>query len=518
MPKQVSALNTIWIVRYLRDHHPQVGITDILDSACRKTPFYVEDLRTGEISPIRVEQLETPGYWFSNRFMISLYEAIQERIPDPDLGYEIGKSCYHSLPFHKVAILAPFLGPQGVLRRIRDESNKYNRTKQTILMRNDREYAKVRLIHNHGIIINQFAMDWHAGVFHAFGKASGAKRISVTWKEKDSQFNVVDFEIRYKLPNLLSRILFSLLFNMPPVKQALDHADSIQRDHREQILNRDAIIRDKTEKLLKLQNELIRQERLLTEKHLAGGMAHEIRNTLGAAKLRLRDFDPPNEGSTNLDWIYRLFSEINQFDGLPDEAKKRLAVVFRKLIANYKLSEKNIHEIERSIDRGLRITNRVMDYSTLHSEDEGCDIDLKVAVEELVSTYTDSLKGHRISVYTEIEENLKICASDEFLHSIVQNLILNAKDAILEAAREHGEILLKGFRRDDGVVFEVSDNGIGIPEANLKKLFQPFFTTKPAMGMGLGLSECQKLVTTSGGRIEVESRNGQGALFRIVWD
>ena len=72
-----------------------------------------------------------------------------------------------------------------------------------------------------------------------------------------------------------------------------------------------------------------------------------------------------------------------------------------------------------------------------------------------------------------------------------------------------------GPRTAGSVRIEVSDTGTGIPPENLEKIFEPLFTTK-ARGIGLGLAICKKLVEANDGRIEVESRVGEGTTFRVV--
>jgi len=70
--------------------------------------------------------------------------------------------------------------------------------------------------------------------------------------------------------------------------------------------------------------------------------------------------------------------------------------------------------------------------------------------------------------------------------------------------------------RPDDVVVDVQDTGVGIPRADQTKIFEPFYTTKPpGRGTGLGLSICYGIVADHGGRIEVDSAPGRGAIFRV---
>src|SRR5438477_10853027 len=106
-------------------------------------------------------------------------------------------------------------------------------------------------------------------------------------------------------------------------------------------------------------------------------------------------------------------------------------------------------------------------------------------------------------------------ASEEQLAQVVMALLLNAMDAM----NDRGTIVLR--TRADAkratVVAEVVDQGEGIRGAELSKIFEPFYTTKPpGRGTGLGLSICYSLVAENSGRIEVDSVVGKGSVFRIL--
>nr|WP_275888992.1 ATP-binding protein [Desulforhopalus vacuolatus] len=106
-------------------------------------------------------------------------------------------------------------------------------------------------------------------------------------------------------------------------------------------------------------------------------------------------------------------------------------------------------------------------------------------------------------------------SSADLLQQIVLNCMLNAADALVDSAREDGEIVLFG-RRDRGRVrFEVRDNGGGVSEEVAARMFEPFFTTKEAgRGTGLGLFVCQLLAGRLGG--EISAGNGaEGLVVKI---
>jgi signal transduction histidine kinase len=98
------------------------------------------------------------------------------------------------------------------------------------------------------------------------------------------------------------------------------------------------------------------------------------------------------------------------------------------------------------------------------------------------------------------------------INQVFMNLLVNAAQAI----PDRGEIRLRTFREGDMVKVQISDSGVGIPPANLEKIFDPGFTTKGVgVGTGLGLSICFKIAEDHKGGIEVESEVGKGSTFTL---
>ena len=81
---------------------------------------------------------------------------------------------------------------------------------------------------------------------------------------------------------------------------------------------------------------------------------------------------------------------------------------------------------------------------------------------------------------------------------------------------EGGELTLAGKRENDDIVVTISDTGFGMDEDTVKKIFDPFYTTKPSkIHSGLGLAVVDGLLQTTGGRIRVDSKPGQGTTFTL---
>ena len=123
---------------------------------------------------------------------------------------------------------------------------------------------------------------------------------------------------------------------------------------------------------------------------------------------------------------------------------------------------------------------------------------------------------------TDFDESIgNISVVPQDIGRVVINLITNAFYAVSEKKRQSASeyepiVSLSTKRQDDNVLISVKDNGNGIPQNILDKIFQPFFTTKPTgQGTGLGLSLTYDILKAHGGEIRVETKDGDGAEFII---
>ncbi|RPI16410.1 MAG: ATPase [Acidobacteriales bacterium] len=124
--------------------------------------------------------------------------------------------------------------------------------------------------------------------------------------------------------------------------------------------------------------------------------------------------------------------------------------------------------------------------------------------------------GDRIDVVTEFGELPEIQCSPRDLNQLFMNLLLNATEAI-DGAGGRGRVVVRTSAHEDCVIVEISDNGGGIAEEHLDKIFDPGFTTKGVrVGTGLGLAVCHQIVRAHQGKIEVASQPGAGAAFTVT--
>lgn len=225
--------------------------------------------------------------------------------------------------------------------------------------------------------------------------------------------------------------------------------------------------------------QLRQAESLAALTTLSAGVAHEIKNPLTSIDIH----------------IQLLKREIDKLSGGEVENMRGLLAVVKE-------------EVDRlnSIVQDFLFAVRPMSMS-LDRED------VNQLIQELVEFLKYELLEQDIEVELELEDDLPPLLTDaKYLKQALLNVVKNA----VEAIQEHGEIRIRTSQNADGdVVIEVIDNGKGIPEENMGKIFEPYFTTRK-FGTGLGLVIVYKVIKEFGGEIKVKSEEGAGTAFTIT--
>jgi len=144
-------------------------------------------------------------------------------------------------------------------------------------------------------------------------------------------------------------------------------------------------------------------------------------------------------------------------------------------------------------------------------------IDLVQLLKSYLNQYSQVFETHNITYrITGTDRPMLIFADETHLHSIFSNLILNAKDALVEDSTKDPCISIHLAQVHGLVRITVADNGPGIDPKHLDEIFEPFFSTKPTTGTGLGLGTVQKMLLLYDGTISVDSQRGQGTVFTIT--
>ena len=162
-------------------------------------------------------------------------------------------------------------------------------------------------------------------------------------------------------------------------------------------------------------------------------------------------------------------------------------------------------------DRAMRIVRSLLEFS----REREILVD-RISLPDFFSEVMQMVRGENRSGVLLDPDSVEDCiflADRQRLQQVLINLLLNA----IHAVGESGKVTLRGQSLPDGrILITVADNGAGIPEEIQNKIFDPFFTTKDVgEGFGLGLAISREIVEKHGGQITVESRVGEGTVFRL---
>jgi PAS domain S-box-containing protein len=188
--------------------------------------------------------------------------------------------------------------------------------------------------------------------------------------------------------------------------------------------------------------------------------------------------------------------------------------------ADFSSLENNLSEIKRAARFGaetVRRLNRFVRREQPHGEYEIDLFDLSDLVEQVISMSKSVWKtepeklGLQVNLDCHLRSGCLVKANKAELFEVILNLIKNA----VEALPQGGDIVIRTQRDQDKILLSVQDNGIGIPEENINRLFTPFYTTNAESGRGLGLATCRSVLKAHNGDITVRSQLGVGSLFTV---
>ncbi|HEX8699660.1 MAG TPA: ATP-binding protein, partial [Myxococcaceae bacterium] len=277
------------------------------------------------------------------------------------------------------------------------------------------------------------------------------------------------------------------------------------------------LVAQRTRELTEAQEQLVQMEKQATERRMAGGFAHEVRNALTGAKLLLGGVyreDGRSLCEDNSQLLRELFLKIRQ--QLSVEQRKEVAGLIKQLNGNEEQLDGVLRDVDQALGRALGTTHVLLEYARTTRAQPGTEPvrALKLA-EALMAEYREDFARHEIVVHREVAEQTVLRGSEAHFLSMVKNLWLNARDAVLEKPVGQRRIRLAIRQQGQGHVLEVEDTGVGIAPEHLETIFEPFFSTKPRTGTGLGLSVVQRLTSLYGGTIDVRSTVGVGTCFTL---
>ncbi|MBA2540295.1 MAG: response regulator [Deltaproteobacteria bacterium] len=244
--------------------------------------------------------------------------------------------------------------------------------------------------------------------------------------------------------------------------------------------------RDVTEQV-QVQSQLMVSDRMASVGALAAGVAHEINNPLAAATM-------------NLELADDLATELVTAMGASPQLVELQAI---------------LHDAREAADRVRLIVKDLRIFSRAEKDQRG-PVDLHHVLESTLRMAWNEIR-HRAVLVKRFGDMPRVEGNESRLGQVFLNLIVNAAQAIPEGHVDRNRITISTSTNGLGtVVIEFRDTGPGIPPEILKKLFTPFFTTKPVgVGTGLGLAICHRIITGLGGTITVTSKLDEGTVVRV---
>jgi len=256
-------------------------------------------------------------------------------------------------------------------------------------------------------------------------------------------------------------------------------------------------------KLKSTQAQLIHSEKMASLGELTAGIAHEIQNPLNFVnnfsevnkELLVEMKDEMDKG--NIDDARTIANEVIDNEEKINHHGKRADAIVKGMLQHSRIStgQKEPTDINALADEYLRLS-----YHGLRAKDKSFNAEIKTDFDEAIG---------------------KINIVPQGIGRVLLNLYNNAFYAVTEKKKQQSQgyeptVSVSTKKINDKIEIRVKDNGNGIPQKVLGKIFQPFFTTKPTgQGTGLGLSLSYDIVKAHGGEIKVETKEGAGSEFII---
>lgn len=224
----------------------------------------------------------------------------------------------------------------------------------------------------------------------------------------------------------------------------------------------------------KLETYSLQMEKMLVLGELSAGIAHELRNPLFAL-------------SNNLDYLNSKFKDQKDFEEI-------------------------YPELLESVNKIHKIISAILDYAAPHPP-EFKTIDLIQIIDQCLILVRKKFEKARIKIVQEFVGNcFRVKADPHQMEQVFVNLIMNA----FKAMEEDGQLTIRGVCKNGKTEIAIIDNGVGIPQSDLNRIFDPFYTHFES-GTGLGLSIVQKILTQHGIKYRVFSEVGKGTTFLLYF-
>jgi len=527
MEKHTSCINIATVESYIESILKEVPYDRLFKGIVGNDEFLVTDEKTGRVLPVNQSYLLNPNNWVCNKVLTTFFKNVVTVLEDPNAIYKAGKNIFKTAIGPKF-VLMQLIGVKAIVNRLPKENAKFNRNKSVEITQNEKSYAIIRLKWKDDPGLSKYSCSFNRGVYEGLGTLS---RNQVFVEEKSCYFeggDYCEFHIKWKSKPFFSR--FFDVLRLWASREIINELETKIEEINDIRINQDKIIESRTRELKETQAKLIETEKRTLEHRITGGFAHEMRNALSGAQLEFKtilNYQNQGKPSTGMlkesaTTLLKNISLLHEEYQIPREKIASLFLPQLKTIAEIADHLADVHAgVSSDLDRGLSITNQIREYARMSEFKKGEEpVDLVSLLKDYENRYRQEFERIGITYTLEGLETAIVKANETHINSIFSNLVLNAKDALEEQDAENKVITISVEKTDKSglkqLIIKVEDNGPGIPEDKLTEIFEPFFSTKPTTGTGLGLGIVKRLVQLYDGKIEVESKVGTGTVFRIT--
>nr|WP_297350424.1 ATP-binding protein [uncultured Caldimonas sp.] len=281
-----------------------------------------------------------------------------------------------------------------------------------------------------------------------------------------------------------------------------------------ELQRRNAELADLNQRLSQAQAQLLQSEKLASIGQLAAGVAHEINNPVGYVASNVHTLG---------EYVCALLALLGSYERLalpelPEQARRELDALCSRVDVEYLKTDAPalIDETEEGLGRVRKIVQDLKDFSRVDDRLEWQWTDLHRCL-DVTLNITKSATRYSVDVVKEYGDLPAVQCLPSQINQVLMNLLINAVHAVEAAGNGRGCVTIRTGADDGNAWIEMVDTGCGIPPEHLSRIFDPFFTTKPVgQGTGLGLSLAYGIVQKHGGRIDVQSKVGEGSSFRVT--
>lgn len=266
-------------------------------------------------------------------------------------------------------------------------------------------------------------------------------------------------------------------------------------------------LQESLDRLKETQSQLVEAEKMSSLGQLTAGIAHEINNPVNYIRSNIKPLRRDLEEVLQLLAAYRAGASQEDIRRMEQE----LGI------------DETVHEVdsilscmEEGADRTAEIVRGLRTFSRL-DEDDMKVVDVNEGLQSTLKLLAPQLKD-RITLELDLRASFQLECHPGRINQVFMNVLTNAIQAIVARHGDEGGHLLVRSQDEDGhLIVSVVDNGTGMSHATRARVFEPFFTTKTVgEGTGLGLSIAHSIIEKHNGRIEVDSIEGEGTIFRVV--